>query len=339
MKLFLDSADLEEIRRYAPWHVIDGITTTPTFFRRLGIEDSAAALAAIAAEFSGEIHVEALGEGVEEIIDAARRNHEIAPRVVSKLPISAASLEATSRLREEGIRVNLHLVFSVNQAFLAAQAGAAYVCPLVGRMSDAGLNPDEVVGDIVRAMALGAFDTEVMVSSVRSPEVARRAILSGASSITVPGRVLGQMIESPLTDRAFAILARDSVGMSPVSTRMRSPEELPQLDLEDRLSDALTAMTLKGIGIAAVIRDGELRGVVTDGDLRRSLTRDLSTLTRAVQTIMTRDPAWVRPGDRVEEALALMASRRITQVLVLGDDRKVVGFLNLHNLMADERPQ
>jgi len=334
MKLFLDSADPQEIQRFARWQVLDGITTTPTFFRRLGVKDAVAALRTIAVEFPGEIHVEALGRGVDEIMAAARSNREIGPNVVSKLPISPSSLEAASRLQQEGIAVNLHLVFSASQALLAAKAHAAYVCPLMGRMSDAGLDADEVIADIVQALVLHpTLSTEVMISSIRSPEAARRAILSGAGAITLPGRVLGQMIESPLTDRAVAVLAEDAVGTSLVSTWMRGPQQLPVLRPDARLSEALMAMTLKGIGIAVVASDGAVQGVVTDGDLRRSLTQTLDNQTARVDKIMTRNPRSVGPEDGVQEAVELMRTHRVGQVLVLGAGRELIGYLNLHDLM------
>jgi TalC/MipB family fructose-6-phosphate aldolase len=336
MRLYLDSADPQEIRRFSRWRIVDGITTTPTFFRRLGVSDARAAVRRIAAEFDGEIHVEAMGRDADEIVAAARQNRELGASVVSKVPICPAGLEATRRLADEGVAVNLHLVFSVNQAVLAAKARAAYVCPLVGRMSDAGLDADEVVADIVRALSLhpALSTTTVMLSSIRSPEMARRALLTGAGAITLPGRVLSRMVESPLTDRAVSILAEDSVGASPVSSWMKGPEHLPVLQPAARLSDALVQMTHKGIGIAAVSADGSaVDGVITDGDLRRSLSETLDNRDVSVEAVMTRDPKHVGPHDRVEEAVELMRAHRIGQVLVLGPGRELLGFLNLHDLM------
>jgi transaldolase len=335
MKLFLDSADPQEIERFSRWRILDGITTTPTFFRRLGVSDARAAIRRIATEFQGEIHVEALGRDVDEIVAAAHSNRELGPNMVSKVPVSPAGLEAASRLSDEGIPVNLHLVFSVNQAVLAAKAHAAYVCPLVGRMNDAGLNADEVIAEIVRALALHpTLKTEVMLSSIRSPAMAQRAFLTGAQAVTLPGRVLSQMIESPLTDSAVSILAEDSVGTSLVSALMRPPELLSILSPDSRLSEALAEMTLKGIGIAAVSADQvAVDGVITDGDLRRTLSETLDQREARVESVMTRDPKHVGPQDRVEEAVEMMRTHRIGQVLVLGPDRELLGFLNLHDLM------
>lgn len=335
MKLYLDSADPQEIERFARWRVLDGITTTPTFFRRLGVRDARAAIRGIAAEFAGEIHVEALGRDVEQILAAARANRELGANIVAKVPISPAGLEATRLLAQEGIAVNLHLVFSVNQALLGLKAGAAYLCPLMGRMSDAGLNADEVAADIVRLLGLhSAPRTELMLSSIRSPQMARRALLSGAQAVTVPGRVLAQMIESPLTDRAVSILAEDSVGAATAAEWMQQPGRLPLLRPDARVSEALVQMTLKGIGIAAVSANGTaVDGVVTDGDLRRSLSETLENRARRVDAIMSREPRYVGPRDRVEQAVELMRAHRIGQVLVLGPQRELLGFLNLHDLM------
>ena len=110
--------------------MLDGITTTPTIFRRLGVQDVRREVERLAAQIAGEVHVEALGHTADEIVEVARCNHEICPaKIVAKIPISAVGLAATSRLTAQGIRVNVHLVFTLNQAMLAARAGASYVCP------------------------------------------------------------------------------------------------------------------------------------------------------------------------------------------------------------------
>ena len=334
MRIFLDSADPAEIREFSRWRILDGITTTPTFFSRLGINNAREAIGEMAAQFPGEIHVEAMGLKPEEIIQAARENHELGPHIVSKIPIGPAGLEAVNRLKEEGIATNLHLIFSVNQAMLAAKAGASYVCPLMGRMNDVGLGSSKTITDMVQALALHReLSTIVMVSSLRNPEDARKAFLTGAGAITVPGRILRQMVASPLTDKACNILAEDYLATSTVSQLMHCLEDLPVLSPSSMLREAMLEMTVKGIGITAVVEDNRVVGVVTDGDLRRAFKRTLDNQDASLETIMNTTAKHVGPDDEVRLAVELMSKYRITELLVLGATSEPLGFLNLHDLM------
>jgi transaldolase len=335
MKLFLDSADPRELRELSSWGVIDGITTTPTFFRRLGVKEARCEIARLAQEVDGEIHVEALGQTAPDIIEAARRNHELAPaKIVSKVPISPAGLEATSRLRAEGVRVNLHLVFTLNQALLGARAGASYLCPLMGRMSDVGQDPQQVIAAIVRTLRLyPALEATVMVSSIRNAEQARQALQAGAGALTVPAAVLRRMVESPLTDRALEIIAEDALSTSTVRDRMRDLDRLPVLAPGARVREALAEMTLKRIGIAAVVAGGRLEGVITDGDLRRALSasRDLE---QPLEQVMTRQPRTLDPDETAGQASDLMRQHRIHEAPVLDREGRLLGFLCLHDLVG-----
>jgi transaldolase len=335
MKLFLDSADLRELRELASWGVLDGITTTPTFFRRLGVKEARGEIRRLAQELDGEIHVEALGQTATDIVEAARRNHELAPtKVVSKIPISPAGLEATSRLRAEGVRVNLHLIFTLNQALLGARAGASYLCPLLGRMSDVGQDSQRVIADIVQTLRLyPELGATVMVSSIRTAEHARQALQTGAGALTVPGAVLRRMVESPLTDRALSIITEDALSTSTVRDRMRDLSRLPVLSPASCVREALAEMTLKRIGIAAVVADGRLAGVITDGDLRRALSasRDLE---QPLEQVMTRQPRTLDPDETAGQAIGLMRQHRIHEAPVLERDGRLLGFLCLHDLVG-----
>lgn len=335
MRLFLDSADAREIARFSRWGIIDGITTTPTFFRRLGIHDMYKACEELASQFKGEIHLEAMGSRVSDIIDAARRNRELGENIVSKIPIGEAGIEAAFRLSQEDIRVNLHLVFNVNQAVLGAKAKAAYVCPLMGRLNDAGLNGCDIVADIQRALALhDDLRCEVMVSSIRNGEDARLAFLTGAGAVTIPGAVLSGILQNPLTDKALRILNTDVVLGDAVSAHMRTLSALPTLPSTASVQRAMVEMSLKKIGIAAVVDGTLLEGVVTDGDLRRALERSGAETDLALKEIMNRAPKCVRLDDRVNTAVELMRTHRTTEIIVVDTEGRPLGLVNIHDVMA-----
>ena len=334
MKLFLDSADLAEIKEFSKWRIIDGITTTPTFFKRLNVNDSGAAIREISSGFKGEIHVEALGQSVDDIVAAARNNRAMGENIVSKIPIGPMGLEAACILEEEGLPVNLHLVFSVNQAILAAKAGATYICPLMGRLNDAGLNGAESVSEIIEAVDLyPEFNTTVMVSSIRNAEDVRRSFLMGARAVTIPGKIFKRLFDSPLTDKAHTILAMDTLRAEPVSTRMKGLEQLPVLAPSADAHAVMVEMTLKKMGIVVVVEQGKMVGVITDGDLRRNIKNHPDSRDLLAQEIMNRAPMSVAPDDPLGKAVEIMRTRRTNQVLVVGSANEPLGFVNLHDLM------
>jgi transaldolase len=334
MKLFLDSADPDEIRELSRWRVIDGVTTTPTFFRRLGVGNAGAALREIVANVKGEIHVEALGQSVDEIVEAARRNRDLGPNIVSKIPVGRLGIEAAGILEAEGLPVNVHLVFCVNHAVMAAKAGASYVCPLMGRMNDAGLNAAEVISNIIDAVkGYPEFEAEVMVSSIRNTEDVRRSFLMSAPAITIPGRVLKSLYDSPLTEKAHAILARDTLLAESVESRMLRLDRLPTLEPSVDVHEVMVAMTVKGVGIVAIVDQGKVVGVITDGDLRRTLLERPDSRDAHADAIMTRDPVRVHADDPLSHAVDMMRSRQVNEVLVVDSADEPLGLVELQALL------
>lgn len=335
MKLFLDSADPAEIETFSRWHILDGVTTTPTFFRRLGYRDTAEVVREIATHMRGEIHLEALGRSVDDIVTAARKNRELGDNIVSKIPIGPLGIAAAGILRQEGIRVNLHLVFSVNQAVLGAKAGAAYVCPLMGRMRDAGLDAEAVISRIIEAFRLyPEFDAQLMVSSIRTVEDVECSFLMGAPVITIPPAVFRQLPDSPLTEKAHSILAADKELTEPVCTSMAGLDQLPRLDPSADAHRVMVEMTLKRVGIVALVEQDRLVGVLTDGDLRRRIADQADSRNLIARDIMTRDPVVVSPEAPLGNAMDLMRERRVNEVLVVDSDGKPCGLVSLHDLIA-----
>ena len=201
MRIFLDTANTEQIRQAAKLGIISGVTTNPTLMSKEGVADYEATIKEICSIVSGPISVEVLVEGVEPMKEQARQMSSWAPNVVIKIPATTEGLEVTSALAKEGIKVNFTLCFSLNQALLAALAGAAYVSPFVGRLDDIGHDGMQLVKEIVDMYKnYPDLHTEVIAASIRHPQHCVTAAKIGAHIATMPYDVLMQMIRHPLTD-------------------------------------------------------------------------------------------------------------------------------------------
>jgi transaldolase len=200
VRIFLDTANVGQIREAAKLGIIDGVTTNPSLVSQEGKADYQTAIKEICSIIPGPISAEVLAEDVKSMVEQARDISSWAPNVVIKIPATATGLEATSILAGENILVNFTLCFSLNQALLGARAGAAYVSPFVGRLDDAGHDGMQVVRDIVEVFDHYKLSTQVIAASIRHPLHCVAAVKAGAHIATVPYNVLMQMINHPLTD-------------------------------------------------------------------------------------------------------------------------------------------
>lgn len=199
MRIFLDTANVEEIREGVSWGVVSGVTTNPTLASKEG-RSFRELVKEICQLVEGPVSAEAVSLKAEEIVPEAKELSRIAPNVVIKIPVMPEGLKATKLLSKEGIKVNMTLVFSLNQALLAAQAGAAFVSPFIGRIDDIGYDGLSVLADIVECYNYYGFETEVIAASIRHPLHVVEAAKLGADIATVPFAVLKQMVKHPLTD-------------------------------------------------------------------------------------------------------------------------------------------
>lgn len=206
MKLYLDTANVAEIKELA-W-LVDGVTTNPTLVAREK-RPFAEVLREICAIVRGPVSAEITALDTEGIVHEARELAKVAPNVVVKIPITEAGMQAVRTLSKEGVRTNVTLVFSANQALLAAKCGATYVSPFVGRIDDAGGDGMSVVAEILPIYRTYGFQTEVIVASVRHPGHVLQAALLGAHIATVPYEVLKKMFGHPLTDAGIARFLKD----------------------------------------------------------------------------------------------------------------------------------
>lgn len=199
MQLFLDSANIDEIREAASLGVVDGVTTNPSLIARTGktVEQLAAEISAVV---NGPLSLEVISLDAAAMVDEGRRLAALHPNVVVKIPMIREGLKALKALSSEGIRVNVTLIFSPLQALLAAKNGAAFVSPFVGRLDDVGHEGMGLIADMIQIFDAYGFDTEVLVASVRSPLHLLEAAKLGADVATIPYSVLEQMLRHPLTD-------------------------------------------------------------------------------------------------------------------------------------------
>jgi len=199
MKIFLDTADIDEIREAASWGILDGVTTNPTLVAKTG-RKFAEVVRDITAIVDGPISLEAMSDDAEGLVAEARILSAIHKNVVVKIPITTEGLKAIKRCRAEGIKTNTTLIFSANQALLAAKAGTNYVSPFIGRLDDQGQVGMDLVRELVTVFCNYEFDCEILVASVRHPIHVLSAAMLGADICTVPFDVLKKMAGHSLTD-------------------------------------------------------------------------------------------------------------------------------------------
>lgn len=208
MKIFLDTAEIDEIRTAARWGALDGVTTNPTLFSRVGgsYDDILKRICQIT---PGPVSAEVVAEDVEGMLREGRHFAKLAPNIVVKVAMSEVGLEAITRLAHEGIKTNCTLIFSSNQGLLAAKAGASLLSPFVGRLDDINEHGMDAVSELVAMVRSYGLASEVLAASIRHPRHVTEAALAGAHIATVPLKVLRQMIHHPLTDTGILQFRKD----------------------------------------------------------------------------------------------------------------------------------
>jgi transaldolase len=209
VKIFLDTAEIEEIRTAARWGVLDGVTTNPTLFAKSGGASYEAILSEVCGITSGPVSAEVVAEDVDGMLAQGRAFAKIAPNIVVKIPMSEPGLEAIARLRAENIPTNCTLVFSTNQGLLAAKAGAVLISPFVGRIDDINEDGMIVVRQLAEIFAIHDIASEVLAASIRHPLHVTQAALAGSHIATVPFKVLKQMVHHPLTESGIVQFRAD----------------------------------------------------------------------------------------------------------------------------------
>ncbi|MGE5559464.1 MAG: fructose-6-phosphate aldolase [Chloroflexota bacterium] len=202
MKFFIDTANINEIKEANDWGVIAGVTTNPSLIAKEG-RDFHQVVREIAAIVDGPISAEVISLEAPKMVEEARVLAKIHPNIVIKLPMTREGLKACKMLTVEGIRTNVTLIFSPNQAMLAAAAGATYVSPFVGRLDDISHEGIQLVADIAEIFSIYGIETEIISASIRHPMHVVESAKAGADIATVLFKVLEQMLKHPLTDQGI----------------------------------------------------------------------------------------------------------------------------------------
>ena len=209
MKLFLDTADIEEIRTVNSWGVLDGVTTNPTLFGKVKGMTYEEVLKLICDITPGPVSAEVVADDVDGMLKEGRHFAKIADNIYVKVPMSENGLAAMNGFRAEGIRTNCTLIFTANQGLLAAKAGASLLSPFVGRVDDINEDGMQVIRELAEIIRFFDLDSEVLTASVRHPRHVTEAALNGSHIATLPFKVFQQMVHHPLTDKGIVQFKKD----------------------------------------------------------------------------------------------------------------------------------
>jgi transaldolase len=208
MKIFLDTAEIDEIKTAVRWGVLDGVTTNPSLYAKVGGSYDAI-LQQICKITPGPVSAEVTSDDVEGMLEEGRHFAKLAPNIVVKVAMSENGLEAISRFADEGIKTNCTLIFSTNQGLLAAKAGASIISPFVGRLDDINQDGMTVIRELTEIFSLYDIESEVLAASIRNPLHVTQAAMAGAHIATLPMKVLQQMVHHPLTDKGIVQFKKD----------------------------------------------------------------------------------------------------------------------------------
>jgi TalC/MipB family fructose-6-phosphate aldolase len=335
MDLYLDSVDFKEIEAAFDFGFVKGLTTTPTFMHRHGITDIDGAIVKLSGMVP-ELQVEALGDTPEAILAEAERilRLPLKSKPVFKVPISNEGVKACQRLVQKGHRVNVHLIYTLNQAYMAMEAGASFICPLAGRMQDQGHDAIQLFSDCVEVIDRHGYDSKVMFSSVRHAEHVRQALLVGAHVCTMPFGVMTNLCENTLTTLGTAQFREHTTLMT---TRVKDVIRAanPVCETGETLSSAMVKMTESRLGVVTLVDGkGDVAGVFTDGDLRRKLqAHGRQILDQTLGAIgFSTNPVTIDRESLLNEAVKIFKQREVDSIVVV-DGRKPAGILDVQDLI------
>jgi len=335
MELYLDSADFNEIEQAFQLGFLSGLTTTPTFMHREGISDIDEAIIKLS-KMVPVLQIEALGNTSNDIYNEAHRLVNLGldkEKTVFKIPVSLEGIKACKRLTNEGIMVNIHLVYTLQQAYMAMAAGASYVCPLVGRLQDQGHDALTLIQQCVDAVNYYGYKSKIMFSSVRHTEHVRNAINIGVHTVTVPWKVMKQLTENNFTTIGTEQFFTHTRLITTKVKDILRPDN-PVINVSDDILSATIRMTESKMGAVTVIDDNEnIVGIFTDGDLRRSLkTYGKDILTKKMSEFKFNYPITIDSEELISEAVRIFKEKKVDNIVVTHDS-KLFGMIDIQDLI------
>ena len=335
MELYLDSVDFKEIEAALDYGFIKGLTTTPTFMHRHGITDIDGAIVKLS-KMVPELQVEALGDTPDEIVAEAERilTLPLAKPPVFKVPISNEGVKACNRLRARGYKVNVHLIYTLNQAYMAMEAGASFICPLAGRMQDQGHDAIQLFEQCVDVIDRYGYDSKVMFSSVRHAEHVRQAMLTGVHVCTMPFGVMKNLCENTLTALGTAQF-REHTALMTLRVKDVIRDANPVCSTSETLTAAMVKMTESRLGTVTLVDEqGNVAGVFTDGDLRRKIQSDgRGILDKTVGAIgFSKSPITIDREALLNDAVKTFKKAEVDSIVVV-DGTKPAGVLDVQDLI------
>ncbi len=334
MELYLDSANLDEIQEGSELGILTGLTTTPTFMHREGVKDIDATILQLA-DMVPVLQIEALGDTADDIVKEAHRLLGLGldpEKTVFKIPMSLEAVKACKRMVSEGMKTNLHLVYTLQQAYLAMEAGATYICPLVGRLQDQGHDALGLVEQCVDTVNFYQYDSKIMFSSVRNVEHVRNALNIGVDTITVPLKILKSLANNHFTDIGTnQFVEHTRLLTHTVGEVMR--EANPTVKENSILSETLLVMSSSGFGAVTVIdQNGVPQGIITDGDLRRHLTQNTLDVNQSIDQFTLSKPIVVNSSALLDEAKSFIKANQVDVLVVVNDSGVAVGMIDIHDV-------
>lgn len=338
MDLYLDSVDFEEIEQAFKLGFLTGLTTTPTFMHRHGITDVDGAIVRLS-KMVPELQVEALGNTHDEIVAEADRllSLPLASEPVFKVPISEEGVRACKTLTDKGHRVNVHLIYTLNQAYMAMAAGAAFVCPLAGRMQDQGHDAGALFEQCVDVVEKYDYPTKIMFSSVRHADHVRQALIAGVHVCTVPWKVMRTLCQNALTTVGTNQFLEHTRLMT-VRVKEVVRAQNPLCKPGDSVTNAMIKMTESRLGAVTLVDEGgSVLGVFTDGDLRRKLQESgAEVVQRTLGDLgFSKKPITIAADALLYDAMSKFEATHVDTIVVV-DNGKPVGILDIQDILSQD---
>jgi len=334
MQLFLDTSDLREAEKALKSGLLNGIITSPELMKGYGEQDADSLIIKLSKQ-AGILQIDPIGETLEAWVNECVRIVSLGldkDKTVFRLPITLQGLQACRELSSKGYHVNIHYVYTLQQAYLALQSGADYVTLMISDLQDQGYDALELLVLCLEMKERYNYEGKILFGSTRTQEHIRNAITLGADALSIPGSLFDSLKESLLTNHgAQKYLEQSRMRVQKVKDVMRDSN--PHVNISDAIVDAVVEMTKGGMGAVAVLNDaGEISGVFTDGDLRRQIqAKGNEVLQTRLADLSFKQPVSIDENESLEAAASVLRERRIDNILVTSNG-KLIGMLDIQDL-------